>query len=197
MKHARIQNKITCKVFLLNNADTLIFGGIIAVGVLIGALFSGQVSPWVSPLLLSEPEPIFSCLGRCLGRLAGYLFLLFFCGTSAMGFLSPILLLHYGLSAGVTIGSVAAVEHGYPFYLLCGIPFYLVSAVLLLHTEITSFPLSFRFFRLSNGAISADLPMQARKFVCQCLLSLAAIAMFCLLFSLYQKGIGSLLVNGG
>lgn len=195
MKHARIRSVFTCKVFLLDNAETLIFGGVIAVGMIVGALFSGQVPSWLTPLVLKEPEPVFSCFFRCLGCLTGYLFLLFFCGTSAMGFLSPIVLVHFGLCVGAGIGHIGASGMSYPFYLLCCIPFYIAAAVLLLHVETVSFPLSFRFFRLGNGDISADLPMQVHSFILRCLISLAFAMAFCLLFSLYQKGIGPLLIK--
>lgn len=194
MKHVRSSAIRTCKGFLLDNVEFLIFGGTIAVGMLFGVLFAGQVPFVLSSFVFQQPEPVITCFFRSLGCMTLYLFLLFFCGTSAMGFLSPFVLVHFGLCVGTGVGTAWVNGMNYSFYMLCVIPFYLMAAVVLLRVEINSFPLSFRFLRLGNGHRGADLPGEMRTFILRCLLSLVFSAVLCFLFSLYQKGIGSLLV---
>jgi len=179
MKHEKIEiNPV--KRFLLDNFEDLLLGAAFILGAFFGVLF---------PLGQAELFGIFRIGNSFYGQLAVTLLplvccfvLVFFCGTSPIGFLSPSILFLCGLLIGTSV-DLFLKNHSYGLYLLCCLPVLLFTGILLVRVTKTGLSLSARLLMLCTGGGAADLSLRFRLFLRQSVVCFLLLILGCVLFS--------------
>lgn len=193
MRHLKITADANhIKRFVSDNAEYMILGGIVFIGMIFGVLVPNLI-PDVFKSTHSSDHDFLALLIESFSDIAVYIFLLYFCGTSSVGFLSPIVLLFRGFTMGSDIGSCQT-EGFWAQYMLATLPYAVLTSALLIYIAKNNIILSLRMFRMCTGYSNAGVPMQFRRFTLVCLISLAVAAGICIVYSLVMSFIVPLLV---
>lgn len=183
MRHLKVpSDKHKFKEFIAENIEYLILGGISAAGMLVGMLLSDILPGWVVWGTGSGEASFLNVFFCTFSAASIYIFILFFCGTSAIGFISPLVLLIYGLTTGKAICDVCA-DGLWLDYFLAVLPFTVLTTGIYIYLSKCNITLSLCLFRLCTGSGSANIPVMFRKFTMTCMFSLAVSSAICLLHS--------------
>lgn len=183
MRHFKLlTNTKSFKHFICDNAEHLILGAIIVIAIICGMIFSLPVKDLFLLNTVSTPQTKQLFFNLFL-EITVYIFLLFFCGTSSIGFISPTVLAMRGFFMGCMIRNVD-LTHDMSVYILAIMPYIVFSFALLIQVSKCSITLSLRIFRLCTGSGIADLPMIFKRFIIICGISVVISAAISFIFSL-------------
>ena len=180
MRHCKTEERKSLPAFIKCNIDYILLAGTIALGAVAGAVFKLDAVPYA---VFKGSSSFLSLFTGSFGSLTLYVFAIFFCGTSAIGFISPFVLLVFGISFGGALSTVY--QNGTLPYYLCEMPFMVLSSALLAALAKDNITLSVDLFRSSLYVPSGDISRRFHTFAVKCLLTLALCAALCMIYSLF------------
>ena len=179
MKHYKIEENKTVLSFFKHNLDFMLLIGAVALGAVIGSVYKINAVPYA---VFDGDSPFLTVFIGSFCSLVIYVFAVFFCGTSAIGFISPAILFIRGLSFGNSLSAVYQDGAGLIYY-LCEMPFMVVTSALLAVLVRDNIVLSANVFRTclykGAGAISYNFP----SFLIKSIFALVLCAAACFIYS--------------
>lgn len=182
MRHFKATNGKNFKVFVSDNAEVLILGGISVIAIICGMIFSVSVKDIFELNSVSTP-PILQLFLDTFIEISLYVFLIFFCGTSSVGFISPAVLAFRGFYMGCAIKSVDF-STDLSVYTLSIMPYIVLTFALLIQISKHSISLSLRMFRMCTGSSVSDLSVSFRRFILVCGISIVISAAISFIYAL-------------
>lgn len=163
MRHLKASKSKSFKVFVSDNAEVLILGAISVAAIICGMIFSVPVKDIFKLNSVSTPQTSGLFLDAFI-EISLYVFLIFFCGTSSVGFVSPAVLAFRGFYMGCAIKSVDF-NTDLALYVLSIVPYIALTFALLILVSKHSISLSLRIFRICTGSVVSDLSVNFRGFI--------------------------------